>query len=415
MVRRDLVDTFLYMLPTFLPRRLAIAFTFALVVPLRLTAQELPPSIRNAAACAPVPVAAQSDAPRIVGGRDPAPKTLFGAGDLVVIDAGTASAKAVGQQYFVRRSMKAVKGPAPRAQETLGWLTIVAATDRTAIALIDFACADVVIGDHLEPYAAPVLPPGIERTDARGELDFSLMSHVVLGDKGRSTGGVGDFMIADIGQKQGVAPGTRFGIFRDVYRSNQVPLVTIGEAIALSVSDDQSVIRLTESRDAIGPGDFLVQRKPVPEPATPPAPPSAPAQTTLGDDEETLPTTAGKPEPGTLVRDFAFEDVHFDFDRFTLRPEAAAILDQAVAALQRDPTLRLQIEGHTCNIGTAEYNLALGDRRAQAVRDHLTSRGIAAERLTTVSYGEERPKHDNSQEETRRLNRRAVLVVNVQR
>ncbi|HEV8347935.1 MAG TPA: OmpA family protein, partial [Vicinamibacterales bacterium] len=69
----------------------------------------------------------------------------------------------------------------------------------------------------------------------------------------------------------------------------------------------------------------------------------------------------------------------------------------------------------TCNIGTAEYNLALGDRRANAVRDYLVSRGVTANRLTTVSYGEERPKYDNSKEETRRLNRRAALVVNLQR
>ncbi len=55
-----------------------------------------------------------------------------------------------------------------------------------------------------------------------------------------------------------------------------------------------------------------------------------------------------------------------------------------------------EIEGHTCNIGTAEYNLALGDRRASAVQDYLVSRGITADRLRTVSYGEERPKYDNA-------------------
>jgi outer membrane protein OmpA-like peptidoglycan-associated protein len=115
------------------------------------------------------------------------------------------------------------------------------------------------------------------------------------------------------------------------------------------------------------------------------------------------------------VKEYAFEDVHFDFDRFSLRPEATRVLDEAVTALQQDPTLRIQIEGHTCNIGTAEYNLALGDRRATSVRDYLLSRGVAAGRLTSVSYGEERPRHDNSREETRRLNRRAGLVVNVQR
>ena len=111
--------------------------------------------------------------------------------------------------------------------------------------------------------------------------------------------------------------------------------------------------------------------------------------------------------------EIAFEDVHFDFDRYSLRPEAIRTLDEAVAALQRpeNADVRVEIEGHTCNIGTAEYNLALGERRANSVRDYLVSRGISAERFRTVSYGEERPKYDNSREETRRLNRRAALVV----
>ncbi len=108
---------------------------------------------------------------------------------------------------------------------------------------------------------------------------------------------------------------------------------------------------------------------------------------------------------------YTFEDVHFDFDRYTLRPEALRVLEQAVAAMKEDATLRLTVEGNTCSIGTAEYNLALGERRANAVRDYLTSNGVAATRLQTVSYGEEKPKHDNMREETRRLNRRAALVV----
>jgi outer membrane protein OmpA-like peptidoglycan-associated protein len=82
--------------------------------------------------------------------------------------------------------------------------------------------------------------------------------------------------------------------------------------------------------------------------------------------------------------------------------------------MNQDATLRITIEGHTCNIGTAEYNLALGERRAVAVRQYLQSRGIAADRMTTISYGEERPKYDNAREETRRLNRRAAMIVRLQ-
>ena len=115
-----------------------------------------------------------------------------------------------------------------------------------------------------------------------------------------------------------------------------------------------------------------------------------------------------------VVKEFRFDDVHFDFDRYSLRPEATRALDEVVKTMQENAGVRIEIEGHTCNIGTAEYNLALGERRAAAVREYLTSRGIGADRFRTVSYGEERPKHDNAREETRRLNRRAALLVRVQ-
>jgi outer membrane protein OmpA-like peptidoglycan-associated protein len=114
------------------------------------------------------------------------------------------------------------------------------------------------------------------------------------------------------------------------------------------------------------------------------------------------------------VVQLTFDDVYFDFDRSTLRPEALRILDDAVTKLQANPGRNVVIEGHTCSIGTAEYNLALGERRAASVRDYLISRGVPAARLQTRSYGEENPKYDNSREETRRLNRRAALTVSVQ-
>ena len=109
-----------------------------------------------------------------------------------------------------------------------------------------------------------------------------------------------------------------------------------------------------------------------------------------------------------------FEDVHFDFDRFNLRPEALKILDDAVAKLQSTPDLTVTIEGHTDSIGTVEYNIALGERRANSVRDYLVSRGIATGRLRTVTYGEERPIADNNTAAGRAMNRRAHLLVVIQ-
>ena len=114
------------------------------------------------------------------------------------------------------------------------------------------------------------------------------------------------------------------------------------------------------------------------------------------------------------VKTYTFEDVHFDFDKYNLKPEAVKILDDAVKTLGENPDLRLTIEGHCDSIGTTEYNLALGERRANAARDYLVSRGVSASRFTTVSYGEERPKADNKTAAGRALNRRAALVVKVQ-
>jgi peptidoglycan-associated lipoprotein len=109
-----------------------------------------------------------------------------------------------------------------------------------------------------------------------------------------------------------------------------------------------------------------------------------------------------------------FEDVHFDFDRFNLRPDALKILDDAIAKLQSNPGLNVTIEGHCDSIGTAEYNIALGERRSNSVRDYLVSRGINMNRLRTVSYGEERPIADNDTAAGRAMNRRAHLAVIIQ-
>jgi peptidoglycan-associated lipoprotein len=109
-----------------------------------------------------------------------------------------------------------------------------------------------------------------------------------------------------------------------------------------------------------------------------------------------------------------FEDVYFAFDRFNLSPEALEILNRAVTTLQANPAINVTIEGHTDSVGTTEYNLALGERRAGSVRDYLISRTIAAGRLRTVSFGEDRPIATNDTAEGRAQNRRAHIVVVLQ-
>ena len=91
------------------------------------------------------------------------------------------------------------------------------------------------------------------------------------------------------------------------------------------------------------------------------------------------------------VRDLLARRVHFDFDRSNVRPDDAAILDEKLAVLQRNPDLQIQVTGHCDERGSDEYNLALGNRRALAAKRYLTDRGIAEGRITTSSMGEERP------------------------
>ena len=113
----------------------------------------------------------------------------------------------------------------------------------------------------------------------------------------------------------------------------------------------------------------------------------------------------------TAGEDAQFEDVLFDFDSARLRPEMLPRLDPVLAALAAEPGLAARDRRAHLQHRHDRVQPGLGDRRAQAVRDYLVQRGIAPARLSTVTYGEERPAHDNSQESTRRLNRRAVLVV----
>jgi outer membrane protein OmpA-like peptidoglycan-associated protein len=104
-------------------------------------------------------------------------------------------------------------------------------------------------------------------------------------------------------------------------------------------------------------------------------------------------------------------DVQFALDSSELRPDALRTLTTALKALNDTPAMRLQIEGYASPEGSPAYNKALGERRARAVRDYLTKRGIAPARLTITSYGEERLKYDSSQDATQALNRRAALII----
>jgi peptidoglycan-associated lipoprotein len=104
------------------------------------------------------------------------------------------------------------------------------------------------------------------------------------------------------------------------------------------------------------------------------------------------------------------EPIYFDFDRSELRSEAREVLNQKAEAMRQFPDIRVRIEGHADERGTVEYNLALGERRAEAARQYLIDLGIDPDRMTTVSYGEERPAVPESNEAAWAQNRRDEFV-----
>ena len=105
------------------------------------------------------------------------------------------------------------------------------------------------------------------------------------------------------------------------------------------------------------------------------------------------------------------EDVHFDYDESALTDAARTTLDHHAAWLKAHGAAKVMVEGHCDERGTVEYNLALGERRAQATRDYLVSLGVEAGRLSTVSYGKERPLDPSSTEAAFAKNRRAHFAV----
>jgi peptidoglycan-associated lipoprotein len=142
---------------------------------------------------------------------------------------------------------------------------------------------------------------------------------------------------------------------------------------------------------------------PPPE-APPPAPPGGPgggvgSRKIVPGSQQDLEASAG-------------DRIFFSFDRSDVSPEAREILTRQADWLRRYPNVTVTIEGHCDERGTREYNLALGERRAQAAKNVLVALGIPASRISTISYGKERPAVVGSTEEAYAQNRRAVTVVN---
>jgi len=123
------------------------------------------------------------------------------------------------------------------------------------------------------------------------------------------------------------------------------------------------------------------------------------------------PAPAARPEVRTFVAVPELQDVFFDFDKYDIRPADTRTLDANAAWLKSNPNHLVLIEGHADERGTNEYNLALGERRAKSTMNYLVSQGVQANRVTIISYGEERPTCTEKSEGCWAKNRRAHFLV----
>ena len=140
--------------------------------------------------------------------------------------------------------------------------------------------------------------------------------------------------------------------------------------------------------------------------------PPAPVETPSAEATDTT-TDTGAPQPGSqahFVANISSDRILFDTDQSEVDAEDQETLRSQAAYLRQYPNVRVSVEGHADERGTREYNLALGEKRANAAKNYLASLGINADRISTISYGKERPEATGSDESSWARNRRAVTV-----
>ncbi|HEY7321441.1 MAG TPA: OmpA family protein [Candidatus Binatia bacterium] len=141
---------------------------------------------------------------------------------------------------------------------------------------------------------------------------------------------------------------------------------------------------------------------PKPKPAPPPPPPPPPPK----------PKPAPPPPPPKVERTIILDDVLFDFDKSTIKPEAAKILDRLVAFMNENKDKKVALAGFTDNIGTEAYNMGLSNRRWMSVRDYVVKHGVDSSRVSGQGFGESKPIASNATAEGRAKNRRVEIKVN---
>ena len=226
-----------------------------------LSQSQVPVSYEQAAreqiACAPISLPARPTAGlRVISGAVPG-RYLFGPGDGVIVNAGSAQGLQKGQQYFVRRYVHdqftpMYTGTPSHSVHTAGWITIVDAKNDLSVATVSHACDGIIEGDYLEPFVDPVYPPAA----LAGAPYFDHPGRIVMGDEKRQIGAGNSLMLMNRGTDHDVRAGQTVTIFRETM-GGKGPVLAVGQGTVLSVRPQTSLIRIDGSREAVYLGDLV--------------------------------------------------------------------------------------------------------------------------------------------------------------
>ncbi len=333
----------------------------------------------------------------VIGAREV--KKLYAYGDILYVRFRPGAEMKVGDRVTLYRKTDEVYHPVigqyiGRVIATLGVLEIsTPPVNRVSEARVIQSFDSLSPGDPIMPYKPPAAVP--DQSTSGGTVRGMIVAFKVP----RQVTAQGEVVYIDRGAGDGVSLGDRFTVIRQgawESMTTRFPDYTFGELKVIGLQERTATAFVIKSTDALQRGDTVMQlasvAKAVPEEAVKP--------------EQAGIDTAGRtPEPPQIE----LADIHFEFDKWTLTKKAKEELLGNAAFLKLHPTARIIIEGHADERGSREYNIVLGEKRAEEVRRHLADMGFSNP-ATVLSYGKDRPLCTERDEACYEKNRRTHLV-----
>jgi peptidoglycan-associated lipoprotein len=327
-------------------------------------------------------------------------KSLFSYGDIGFLKIKPTVNVKVGDQLTIFRPVKQIYHPLTRKYmgqmiRILGVVEITrTADDGVAEARVVQSFDALTRGDHLKMFEVPPFVPAQQVTNdpLTGVIvDFKEQRQIIASL---------DVLYIDKGELDGVALGDRFSVIRPGRRESATAKtldLTVGEVKIVGLQAHTATAYVVKSTEGLERGD-IVNRLPAPPPKTEPAPTAV---------AKAVPS---EPPAPTMPARKELEDVHFEFDKWDLSEQTKKTLSAQADILKQNPTAALTIEGYADERGSREYNLALGEKRAQEVRRFLAELGIS-NAVKVVSYGKDRLLCTEPTETCHAKNRRTHLAL----